>query len=377
MKSPYQNLHVNYHGLFLSPMSWAQVNREMVLAMDRLGCRVSVVANRGFCYQPDFPVQERISRLREEPLSSQWDVALEYPLNYARFNAKYKAGLLVYESTKLPSRWVREILKYLDLLVVPSSFCERAAERSGVPAERIVVIPYGFDPLRYWPSPEASAWMDLSKRRFTFLCVTMPHLRKGVRELIQAFQEEFTLEEPVQLILKFPYRLENRRRRSPWELESIETFSRVDPSGAETNRNIHLFHDPFPPEQMPFWYALCDAYVQPSYGEGFGLSILEAKAVGKPTLVTGWGGHMDFCNEENSYLIDYELIPAGRAQYDSKDQDALFARPLIDSLRKQMRRVFLHPGEAGARVDRSLRDIRQLTWEACARKLIGTLLERM
>jgi glycosyltransferase involved in cell wall biosynthesis len=128
---------------------------------------------------------------------------------------------------------------------------------------------------------------------------------------------------------------------------------------------------------MPLWLALCDAYVQPSYGEGFGLTILEAKAIGRPTIVTGWGGHMDFCTEANSYLINYELVPAGEAQYDNGSKDAHCARPMIESLRVQMRRVFQNPGDAREKVRRSLGDIRALTWESTAQQLQEALRARM
>lgn len=377
MENRYQHLEVNYHGLFLSPMSWAQVNRELVLAMDRLGCSVSVVANRGFCYDPDFQVPERIDRLRKKPMTSQWDVAFEYPLNYERLKAKRKAGLLVYESTKLPTRWAEAVREHLDLLVVPSNFCRKAAERSGVPVDRIAVVPYGFDPGRFHPMDQPPSRPKEAGEMFTFLCVALPHLRKGIRELIQAFQEEFDPGEEVELLLKMPYRLGNRQGRKPWEMEPFGNNQEEEPRAFPYDPRIRLIHSQDPPGRMPFWYEQCDAYIQPSYGEGFGLSILEAMATARPTVVTGWGGHMDFCGPNNSYLVDYELIPAGKAQYDSEDEGALFARPLIGSLRNQMRRVFIDSEGARAKVHRSLEVIRNLTWEASAVRLLDTLLERM
>ncbi len=377
LENRYQNLEVNYHGLFLSPMSWAQVNREMVLAMDRLGCRVSVVANRGFCFRPDFQVPEQITRLRKEPLTSQWDVAFEYPLNYERLRARHKAGLLVYESTRLPAHWSEAICEHLDLLVVPSRFCREAAERSGVPGERIAVVPYGFDPARFHPIQETLPRSKEEGAGFTFLCVAMPHERKGIRELVQAFREEFEPGEEVELLLKMPYRVGDTKSRKPWELEPFEKEGKEALRSPFSDPRIKLFERQDAPHRMPSWYERCDAYVQPSYGEGFGLGILEAKAVGRPTLVTGWGGHLDFCTPENSYLIDYESIPAGKAQYDSEDVEALFAKPSVASLRKQMRRVLQDEEEARSKVDRSLEDIRNLTWNASAGKLLDTLLERM
>ena len=185
-------LWVNYHGLFGSPMSWAQVNREMVLALDRLGCRVTVMAYRGFGYDPEFPLEERIRSLRSGPRSQEWDVAFEYPLNYNRLQARRKAGLLVYETTELPPHWARAIREHLDLLVVPSTFCARAAERSGIHPDRIVCVPYAYNPSRFAPSPRAALRQDGPEDRFIFLCLALPHLRKGLRSSFGPFEKSST-----------------------------------------------------------------------------------------------------------------------------------------------------------------------------------------
>jgi hypothetical protein len=86
---------------------------------------------------------------------------------------------------------------------------------------------------------------------------------------------------------------------------------------------------------------------------------------------------MDFCTAANSYLVDYEMIPAGDAQYDNGSGTARCARPLIPSLRAQMRRVFLNREEAREKVERSTHDIRFLTWERSAKQLQEALRARM
>jgi glycosyltransferase involved in cell wall biosynthesis len=377
LKETDERLWINYHGLFESPMSWAHVNREVVLALDRLGCRVTVMAYRGFGYDPSFPLGERLTALRSGPKGHEWDVVFDYPLNYKRLRASRKAGMLVYETTELPPHWAQAVREHLDLLVVPSSFCVAAAERSGIPPERILRIPYAYNPSLFAPRPKPAYGQVGSGGRFTFLCVAMPHLRKGLRELVQAFREEFAPDEPVQLILKLPYLPSQKRRRRPWELKDVEALLPPGPPGSPDDRKIHIVCRSEPPDKMPLWLAFCDAYVQPSYGEGFGLTILEAKAIGRPTVVTGWGGHMDFCKETNSYLIDYELVPAGEVQYDNGSKSAHCARPIVESLRGQMRRVFQNPEEAREKARRSLRDVRAFTWKSTARQLQEALQTRM
>lgn len=51
-----------------------------------------------------------------------------------------------------------------------------------------------------------------------------------------------------------------------------------------------------------------DIYISLHRSEGFGLTIAEAMLLDTPTLVTAWSGNMDFCTEENSFLVGYKPI---------------------------------------------------------------------
>jgi len=42
-------------------------------------------------------------------------------------------------------------------------------------------------------------------------------------------------------------------------------------------------------------------------GEGFGRPLLEASISGKPVIASGWSGHMDFLNPDESMLVGGEL----------------------------------------------------------------------
>jgi glycosyltransferase involved in cell wall biosynthesis len=370
-------LKIDFHGLFHSPMSWAHVARHMAAALDRIGCTVAVKAHRGFCYSPSFAVDPRLEALRARCPAGEIAVAFDYPLHYSRLEARFKVGLLVYESTRMPSAWVEAIERHLDLLVVPSRFCAAAALESGVSPQRLEIVPYGYDASLFRPGPGPRESRLTRRRAFVFLCVAMPHTRKGLAELLEAFAEEFGAKEPVRLLIKLPYLPKRGAAAKPWEIPDLaQDVARFSGAAAGQSR-IALLVQALAPEAMPGLYGACHAYVQPSYGEGFGLSILEAKAMGLPTVVTGWGGHMDFCSEANSFLVDYDRVPAGSAQYDTGSSEAVMARPTIASLRRMMRTVYEDPLEAGVRIERSYRDIASLTWESAARSLAARLLERV
>ena len=57
--------------------------------------------------------------------------------------------------------------------------------------------------------------------------------------------------------------------------------------------------------------AGCDCYVSLHRSEGFGLTIAECMALGKPVIATAFSAPTDFMTEENSYPVPYELTRVG------------------------------------------------------------------
>ena len=57
--------------------------------------------------------------------------------------------------------------------------------------------------------------------------------------------------------------------------------------------------------------ARCDCYVSLHRSEGFGLTLGEAMALGKPVIATGFCGNVDFMTPENSWLVRYAVTHVG------------------------------------------------------------------
>jgi len=55
--------------------------------------------------------------------------------------------------------------------------------------------------------------------------------------------------------------------------------------------------------------AASDCYVSLHRSEGFGLTMAEAMAHGKPVIATGYSGNLTFMDEGNSILVPYRLVP--------------------------------------------------------------------
>src|SRR5690606_26537154 len=74
----------------------------------------------------------------------------------------------------------------------------------------------------------------------------------------------------------------------PWRLVADEQL---------TEQEMHALHE------------LGDAYVSLARAEGWGLGAFEAALRGKPVVMTGYGGQLDFLRPESAWLVDYDMVP--------------------------------------------------------------------
>ncbi|MGQ9371441.1 glycosyltransferase [Azospirillum sp. ST 5-10] len=62
-------------------------------------------------------------------------------------------------------------------------------------------------------------------------------------------------------------------------------------------------------------YRACDCFVSLHRAEGFGRGIAEAMMLGKPVIVTGHSGNMDFTTPGSAALVDHRLLPLAPGDY--------------------------------------------------------------
>lgn len=201
----------------------------------------------------------------------------------------------MFETDRIPRMWLRRLLE-VDEIWVPAEFNVETFARGGVPAERIQVLPgtidfdvfrrEGTEPL---PLPEGS-------RGFTFLSTFDFTDRKGWDVLLDAWARAFGPDDDVSLVLKC---LTLHGVTEASIRERIAKYLAGRPVAP-----IVLDTRVLPSLDLARLYAAVDAFALPSRSEGWGRPLMEAMAMGVPTIGTRWSGNLAFMDDRNSWLAD-------------------------------------------------------------------------
>ena len=76
---------------------------------------------------------------------------------------------------------------------------------------------------------------------------------------------------------------------------------------AEQDKRIRIVNRTLSEAELTGLLGACDCYVTLHRSEGFGYGAAEALIQGKPVITTNYSGVCDFCTDETSLLVPYEL----------------------------------------------------------------------
>ncbi len=121
--------------------------------------------------------------------------------------------------------------------------------------------------------------------------------RKNPLAVVEAFRRAFPKPDEAQLCIKTV----NGDRHA-------RDLQRLRDACADRNDIVLIDGYRSAEEQMALMQS-CDVYISLHRAEGFGLTVAEAMALGKPVITTAWSSTMEFTTEENSYLVPANVIP--------------------------------------------------------------------
>ncbi len=150
----------------------------------------------------------------------------------------------------------------------------------------------GVDMLVYSRRPEVMAMAKTLRddTRFTYLFVGRIVRDKGINELCEAFDRLSREDAAVRLVLV------------GWREDGLDPVSESALHVIDSNPAI-IFAGEKHDDELLAYYAMADCYVFPSYREGFPNTVLEAGAMGLPSVVTDINGSREIIVEGENGLI--------------------------------------------------------------------------
>lgn len=240
-----------------------------------------------------------------------------------------KLCFTAWETNKLPRQDVDALTRGFDRIIVPSIFCEEVFISSGMPREKIRVIPHAFDPKWWWnPKPFIPPTAP-----YVFLNVGVWNIRKNVLGLLSAYWTEFQNREDVLLRLVCGV--------TPNMIADIEILQKVLnlPAYAPVEY-IHGDAEWCSEETYRQVHYRSHCYITLTRGEGWGLGSFEAMLAGRPIIATDWSGHVDYLRTFLHYWpIKYQMTPCIQARL-GIDGTQSWAEPDLAQAKTFMRKMY-------------------------------------
>jgi glycosyltransferase involved in cell wall biosynthesis len=194
------------------------------------------------------------------------------------------------------------------IIVTCSNWSLEGFLRSGIPIERIALIPLGFDADLCKPLEDElrNKLRTLSQLEdcFVFLNIGSIKTYKGIDILLKAFAQIASRYPQARLLLKG---LDNVYASQDDLVEILNSLT-------EAEKYLVIPKLIYDGRILSFasciqLYQLADAYVSPYRAEGFNLPVLEAAACGLPVICTQGGPTDDFTHSDFTLTIESEMTP--------------------------------------------------------------------
>ncbi|GJQ11129.1 hypothetical protein GpartN1_g2920.t1 [Galdieria partita] len=291
--------------------------------------------------------------IREPILRSLHDVVIVQSIPrgwepYLFETAKYRVGRTVFETDRLPDEWAQHCNNEVDEVWVPTEFNVKTFAGSGVKSHMLHVLPQTVDTNTFshpsiTPRPRPPECLDSD---FIFLSVFRWGGRKGTEFLLEAFLREFSPEDSACLVILTA--THKMRTNATYYHGLIHQFANDLGITSAIRPRIAVLEPSISNQDMPGLYAMANAFVLVSRGEGWGRPYTEAMMMNVPVIATNWSAHTEFITPETGYLVKVDKLDL----FPSDDEEMmnywghLLARPSICHLRQVMRFVKENPQDA-------------------------------
>lgn len=278
------------------------------------------------------------------------------------FRDRYNIGFWAWELARCPVNWL-PVVSMVDEIWAPSRFIQDCFTE--VTTKPVIYMPLCVElpefqrrPRSYFGLPDGDCLF-----LYTFDFLSYIH-RKNPFAAISAFKQAFPKgNERAGLVLKI---MKGDTKAPKWR-EMIDLIG-GDP-------RIHVINEVMNRSDVLALTQACDCFLSLHRSEGFGRGPAEAMYLGKPVIVTGYSGNLDFTRPDGSLLVDYKLIPVEPGQYVFEDSQ-VWADVDVSHAARHMRSVFEDSAEVREMAKRGQHVIRtEFSYETIGRNMNRRLIE--
>jgi len=350
MSEKKQKFGVNMSGLFNAEIGFGEAIRNNLKALEKVGIPAKPI---------NFNMQLN-HRLNDSSVAFE-DNINDYPINIVHVNMdtiwsflkekssdffknKYNIGYWAWEMEEFPDEYV-EYFKYYDEIWTCSKYClDSMSLKSDIP---VINIPHAIDINEKDINENFDTRLTSECYHFLFVFDYNSLIeRKNTLAVIDAYEKAFGKDnERVKLVLKTSV------PGSHLSMARSQVKTRI-----ANNNNIIYKEEMLRRNDLLALMNKADCYISLHRSEGFGLTMAEAMALGKPVIATGYSGNLDFMNINNSFLVKYKMI---KHEYDLSvlPKNNYWSDPDTDHAAELMKLVYENPGMAKSIGEKAKEDI--------------------
>jgi glycosyltransferase involved in cell wall biosynthesis len=339
-------------------------------------------------------IQNRANvRLQDENLGQGWETAvtseekdaiqkpmakaserLDIFINFPHCNVPYLANtenfaqFVIWEGTSIPKFWLKYLIdSRIKFIFVASNHTKEAIEnttKDKAILDKIRLIPHGCETRLFKPGIKTDEIV-------TFIAdkgwANGLNDRGGLQWVIKAFAEEFNKGE-ARLLVKL-----NKCYNQGFDV--AKAIAELNITKPDAERPEVFITDAFISTQqlVAEIYNQGDFFVTGTMGEAFNLPCIQALACGLPVIATNFGGQTDFVNDNNGFLVDYELIKP----FDIMYEETQWGKPKLQHLKDKFRRAYnlIKKDKAGYMKMReeAIKTSQKYTWKDTGNKILALI----
>ncbi len=353
--------------------TWATV--DLIMALHRKGVAVSIPVTPFLDKSIEPDKASLLRKMMREPMCGTWHIkwthywpfCFKQPL-HGDVNAEFFCTNYRYrEEGRHLDLWMRhvQVNEYRKLAV--SGFNVDALEEVGVPADDCAVMPLGYSPEidAAFPADRVSPRTDRKDLHILLVTNSSDLNRYGTDLAVKALGRAFGPDDPVVLHIKDYGHPGEADPLGQW-IAAEKQFPRVE------------WHRTFlPKEDLLKLYASCDVQLAPFRGEGFAMKILDAMALGVPTMMPLFGGPVEFAADGTFLPLPFDEVPVGDC-YDRDNnyigEGAYWCEVRVDDMADILRSLPGRREELAAIGRRGLAHARgRFSWDQAADRLMMSL----